>query len=67
MIIKTNPNANSEIFIVNPQSQLDFAPMPYFHRPLLNYFSNQSSGYNAGTIDYYNAFFTFCIRSSSMT
>lgn len=32
----------------------NFAPLPYFHVPLLQYFDNEPSGYDAGTRGYYN-------------
>ena len=35
----------------------DFAPIPYFNRPLLNYFDNEPSGYDSGTRDYNNPIF----------
>ena len=39
------------------QSSFDFASIPYIHRPLLNYFSSQPSGYDAGTRSYSNPYF----------
>lgn len=32
----------------------NFAPIPYFHTPLLQYFDDEPSGYDAGTRGYYN-------------
>lgn len=36
---------------------VDYAPIPYFHRPLLRYFDSEPSGYDAGTRSYYNPAF----------
>jgi hypothetical protein len=35
----------------------DFAPLPFFYRPPLNYFDDTPSGYDSATRSYYNPIF----------
>ena len=44
-------------YFYNLQFPFNYAPIPYIHRPLLNHFSSQPSGYDAGTRDYSNPYF----------
>ena len=35
-------------------NSFDYAPIPFIHLPVLRYFDNEPTGYDAGTRGYYN-------------